>query len=62
VGTLSQVPIFDAHFHVIDPRFPLVPQPGFSLPEAFTVTDYLERVAGLEVVGGRDRLRLLPGV
>jgi predicted TIM-barrel fold metal-dependent hydrolase len=45
------VPIFDAHFHVIDPRFPLVPNQGF-LPEAFTVADYQERVAGLEVVGG----------
>jgi predicted TIM-barrel fold metal-dependent hydrolase len=45
------VPIFDAHFHVIDPRFPLVPNQGF-LPEAFTVTAYQERVAGLEVVGG----------
>ena len=45
------MPIFDAHFHVIDPRFPLVPNQGF-LPEAFTVADYQERVAGLEVVGG----------
>jgi predicted TIM-barrel fold metal-dependent hydrolase len=45
------VPIFDAHFHVIDPRFPLVPNAGF-LPDAFTVTDYQERVAGLEVAGG----------
>jgi predicted TIM-barrel fold metal-dependent hydrolase len=45
------VPIFDAHFHVIDPRFPLVPNQGF-LPEPFTVSDYLERVAGLDVVGG----------
>jgi predicted TIM-barrel fold metal-dependent hydrolase len=45
------VPIFDAHFHVIDQRFPLVPNQGF-LPEPFTVADYRERVAALDVVGG----------
>ncbi|WP_037500410.1 amidohydrolase family protein [Solirubrobacter soli] len=45
------MPIFDAHFHVIDPRFPLVPNQGF-LPEPFTVGDYRERVAGLDVTGG----------
>ena len=45
------MPIFDAHFHVIDPRFPLVPNQGF-LPEPFTVSDYRSRVAGLDVVGG----------
>ena len=31
--------MFDAHFHVIDPRFPLVPNQGY-LPEPFTVADY----------------------
>jgi predicted TIM-barrel fold metal-dependent hydrolase len=36
---------------VIDPRFPLVPTQGF-LPEPFTVSDYQEQVAGLDVVGG----------
>ena len=45
------MPIFDAHFHVIDPRFALVPNQGF-LPEPFTVADYRSRVAGLDVVGG----------
>jgi predicted TIM-barrel fold metal-dependent hydrolase len=45
------VPIFDAHFHVIDPRFPLVPNQGF-LPEPFTVSDYRDRVSDLDVVGG----------
>ena len=45
------MPIFDAHFHVIDPRFPLVPNQGF-LPEPFTVSDYRERVADLDVTGG----------
>jgi predicted TIM-barrel fold metal-dependent hydrolase len=50
-GTLPSVPIFDAHFHVIDPRFPLVTNHGY-LPEPFTASDYRARVAGLDVVGG----------
>jgi predicted TIM-barrel fold metal-dependent hydrolase len=45
------VNVFDAHFHVIDARFPLVPNQGY-LPPEFTVADYLERVAGLGVAGG----------
>ena len=43
--------VFDAHFHVIDPRFPLVPNNGY-LPEPFTVGGYLRRVDGLHVTGG----------
>ncbi|GAA0538159.1 amidohydrolase family protein [Chitinophaga japonensis] len=43
--------IFDAHFHIIDPRFPLVPNQGY-LPPAFTVADYLSRVQSLNVKGG----------
>jgi predicted TIM-barrel fold metal-dependent hydrolase len=45
------VPIFDAHFHIVDPRFPLVANQGF-LPEPFTVSDYRERVAELDITGG----------
>ena len=43
--------IFDAHLHVIDPRFPLVPNDGY-LPDPFTAETYLERVGPLGVVGG----------
>lgn len=43
--------IFDSHFHIIDPRFPLVPNQGF-LPEPFTVADYLARTKDLEIAGG----------
>ena len=43
--------IFDAHLHVIDPRFPLVPNEGY-LPEPFTAEDYLEQVDPLGVTGG----------
>ena len=60
-ATLPKVPIFDAHFHVIDPRFPLVANQGF-LPEPFTVSDYRERVGGARGRRGRRGLRLLPGL
>jgi len=43
--------VFDAHFHIVDPNFPLVPNNGY-LPEAFTADDYLEQVAPLGVTGG----------
>lgn len=43
--------LFDAHLHVVDPVFPLVPNDGF-VPDPFTVADYRARVAGLDVVGG----------
>ena len=49
--TGPRAPLFDAHLHVIDPRFPLVPNDGY-LPEAFTVEDYRTRTASLGVVGG----------
>jgi predicted TIM-barrel fold metal-dependent hydrolase len=41
--------LFDAHLHVIDPRFPLLP--GY-VPPAFTVADYRERTAALGITGG----------
>jgi predicted TIM-barrel fold metal-dependent hydrolase len=44
-------PLFDAHLHVVDPAFPLVPNQGY-LPPAFTVADYRAAVADLHVVGG----------
>ena len=43
--------IFDTHFHIIDPRFPVMENQGF-LPPVFTVEDYRERTAGLNVKGG----------
>lgn len=44
-------PVFDAHLHIIDPRFPLVTRQGYS-PEPFTIDDYRARTRGLDVVGG----------
>lgn len=43
--------LFDSHLHIIDPRFPLVPNQGY-LPDAFTAEDYRECVVGLPVVCG----------
>ncbi|HTC82246.1 MAG TPA: amidohydrolase family protein [Acidimicrobiia bacterium] len=47
--TFPAGPIFDAHFHVIDPRFPLQPNQGF-VPEPFPVDAY--RAAGGPLGGG----------
>lgn len=43
--------IFDAHLHVIDPRFPLVANHGW-LPESFTVPEYMSQATSLGVTGG----------
>ena len=43
--------VFDTHFHIIDPRFPVVENQGF-LPPVFTVDDYRERTAGLRIRAG----------
>jgi predicted TIM-barrel fold metal-dependent hydrolase len=45
------LPIFDAHLHILDPRFPPVANRGF-LPAPFGVADYRRAVAGLDPVGG----------
>ena len=43
--------LFDAHLHIIDPRFPLVPNKGY-LPPPFTAADYLAHTRPLHVTGG----------
>ena len=48
---MASLAVFDAHFHIIDPRFPLVPNQGY-VPEPFTVGDYRAATAGMDVVGG----------
>jgi predicted TIM-barrel fold metal-dependent hydrolase len=47
----APIRVFDAHLHIIDPRFPLQENDGYSPPQ-FTVTDYRNRVAGLGFDGG----------
>lgn len=43
--------IFDAHCHIIDPRFPLVPNQGY-LPPAFSVAAYQAQAVPLGITGG----------
>ena len=43
--------IFDSHFHIIDRRFPLVPNQGY-LPDDFSCDDYLTRMKGCSLAGG----------
>jgi len=48
---MIEFPLFDAHFHIIDPRFPLVPNRGY-LPDRYTTKDYLERMKDYDLHGG----------
>ncbi|EOM78024.1 2-pyrone-4,6-dicarboxylate hydrolase [Rhodococcus rhodnii] len=43
--------MFDAHLHIIDPRYPIVENHGY-LPDPFTIEDYRRRTAHLDVTGG----------
>lgn len=43
--------IFDCHLHIIDKRFPLVPNQGY-LPNPFTGADYWARMAAYDIRGG----------
>jgi predicted TIM-barrel fold metal-dependent hydrolase len=45
------LPVFDAHLHIIDERFPLVANAGY-LPPQFTADAYRAAVASLGVCGG----------
>tara|TARA_R110002167_G_scaffold126558_8_gene307376 strand:- start:674 stop:1435 length:762 start_codon:yes stop_codon:yes gene_type:complete len=48
---LKNFPLFDSHFHIIDPNYPLIRNNGF-LPDAFTAEDYLKRMCAYDLVGG----------
>jgi predicted TIM-barrel fold metal-dependent hydrolase len=43
--------LYDSHFHIIDPGFPLVANQGF-LPEPYTCDDYLQRMKNHRLAGG----------
>ncbi len=43
--------IFDSHFHIINPKFPLVKNNGY-LPPDFTAESYREKVIDLGIIGG----------
>lgn len=44
-------PIFDAHCHIIDSAYPLIPNNGYT-PEFFSVDDYQKRTRALGIIGG----------
>ncbi|MDC0722358.1 amidohydrolase family protein [Nannocystis bainbridge] len=43
--------LFDAHLHIIEPRFPLVPNQGW-LPAAFDVPEYMSHATAMGITGG----------
>ncbi|MBT1073419.1 amidohydrolase family protein [Pelotalea chapellei] len=47
----NEFPLFDAHFHIIDSRFPLVPNQGY-LPDNFNCNDYRARMQRYRLMGG----------
>lgn len=48
---LDEYQLFDSHLHIIDDRYPLVPNNGYK-PDVFTHTDYLSRVSSYSLCGG----------
>lgn len=49
--TTKQYKLFDSHFHIIDPRYPLVENNGF-VPDYFTCSDYRARLTAYNLAGG----------
>jgi predicted TIM-barrel fold metal-dependent hydrolase len=49
--TFMDFRLFDAHLHIIDGRFPLIPNNGY-LPDEFDCERYLEAMKGYNLAGG----------
>jgi predicted TIM-barrel fold metal-dependent hydrolase len=49
--SLNQCKVFDSHFHIIDKRFPLVPNQGY-LPDNFSAKDYQNSTRDYDIAGG----------
>ena len=43
--------IFDSHFHIINPKYPLFENNGY-LPPDFTIQNYHEQTQNIEIIGG----------
>src|SRR5262245_50682452 len=43
--------VFDSHLHIIDHRFPIVPNQGYTPPN-FTLDDYLDKAKPLGIAAG----------
>lgn len=50
-AAVYRMKLFDSHFHIIDKRFPLVPNNGY-LPDEYSCADYLDRLKGYDLAGG----------
>lgn len=50
-GEIKRFPLFDSHFHIIDRRFPLIPNNGY-LPDELTCREYLGQMSGYDLAGG----------
>ena len=48
---LNEYPLFDSHMHIIDKRFPLVPNNGY-LPPEFDYNEYLKQMSSYQLCGG----------
>lgn len=51
MSNIPNYPLFDSHFHIIDPQFPLFKNNGF-LPDYFTIDDYQQRMQAYNLQGG----------
>ncbi len=47
----KNIPIYDAHFHIIDNQYPLNANHGF-VPDPFTIEQYRSRLSGYDLLGG----------
>lgn len=48
---MQRICFFDSHFHIIDLRFPLIPNNNY-LPPPFTIVDYYKRLERFNLLGG----------
>lgn len=48
---VNEYPLFDSHLHIIDKRYPLVPNNDY-IPDSFTCSDYLSRLHSYNLSGG----------
>lgn len=51
MSSCADFPLFDCHFHIIDRRFPLVPNNGY-LPDDLTCSDYRNQMTNYDLCGG----------
>ena len=59
-GCAQQRRLFDSHCHIIDHRFPIVANQGYTPPN-FPLEDYLAQGEAARRGGRRRRVRLVPG-